>query len=83
MTQATAPVFPPCPRCGSSGVVEIVYGLPGGEAVAAEQRDEIVLGGCLVGDESPDYVCRACDEPLPWARSAATRRVTVWLRAND
>jgi hypothetical protein len=36
----------------------------------AEQRGEIVLGGCLVGPESPDYECRDCHAALPWVRRA-------------
>ena len=36
----------------------------------AEIRGEIVLGGCMVGDESPDYQCRGCGTYLPWVRPA-------------
>lgn len=64
---ATEPL-PPCPRCGSTGVVEILYGYPTADAFEAERRGDIALGGCVIGDESPDYICRACREPLPWAR---------------
>jgi hypothetical protein len=60
--------FPPCPRCGSINAVEIVYGLPDVELGMAAERGEVVLGGCIVRDESPDYQCRACDSPLPWVR---------------
>ena len=40
------------------------------EAGEAAQRGEIVLGGCMVGDESPDYQCRGCGSDLPWVRPA-------------
>ncbi len=61
----TAP-FPPCPRCGSTNAVPIEYGYPSAELFEASQRGEIVLGGCVIGFESPDYECRECDRPLPW-----------------
>ena len=64
----TSPPFPPCPRCGSTDAIEVVYGEPTHEAFLASERGEIVLGGCLVGDESPDYECRGCRAPLPWVR---------------
>jgi hypothetical protein len=49
-------------------MVEIVYGLPDRELVEAELRHEVVLGGCIVGPESPDFECRSCHAPLPWVR---------------
>ena len=64
----TATTLPPCPNCGSTDAVEISYGLPTHEAGEAGQRGEIVLGGCLVGPESPDFECRSCKAPLPWPR---------------
>jgi hypothetical protein len=64
----TSPPFPPCPRCGSTDAVEIIYGLPDMELGMAAERGEVVLGGCIVGDESPDYECRRCGTPLPWVR---------------
>jgi hypothetical protein len=66
-----APAFPPCRRCGSTDVVEIVYGLPDVELRVAAERGEVVLGGCIVGDELPDYDCRGCGSPLPWVRPEA------------
>jgi hypothetical protein len=48
--------------------VEIIYGLPDVELGMAAKRGEVVLGGCISGDESPDYECRSCHSPLPWAR---------------
>jgi hypothetical protein len=58
--------FPPCPACGSLELLEIVYGYPGHELFEADARGEVVLGGCVVGPESPDYECRDCHAPLPW-----------------
>ena len=62
------PAWPPCPACGSTDAVEIVYGLPGGDLAEAADRGDVVLGGCMVGPESPDYECRSCQSPLPWVR---------------
>ncbi len=64
----TATQIPPCPACGSRDAVEIAYGYPSFEMSLAEQRGEIVLGGCVIGPESPDYECRNCHAPLPWVR---------------
>jgi hypothetical protein len=59
--------FPACPHCGSAAEpLPIVYGYPTHEAFEAEQRGELVIGGCLIGDESPDYQCRDCRAALPW-----------------
>ena len=57
-----------CPRCGQAITpVPILYGYPSNEAFEASMRGEIRLGGCVVGEESPDYACPACDALLPWA----------------
>jgi hypothetical protein len=56
----------PRPRCGSTDAVQIIYGLPDFELGEAAQRGEVLLGGCIVGPESPDYECRNCHAPLPW-----------------
>ena len=62
----TTTVLPPCPACGSTDAIRILYGLPTHEAFEASERGKFALGGCVVGDESPDYECRACGAPLPW-----------------
>ena len=56
----------PCPTCGSTDALRILYGYPTEEAFEASERGELTLGGCMVGEESPDYECRGCGAPLPW-----------------
>jgi hypothetical protein len=48
-----------CPRCGGP-MLPIVYGYPGIEMREAEQRGEIVLGGCTVDSGMPAFSCRSC-----------------------
>jgi len=60
-----AHVFPPCPECESRDAVAIAWGYPSAETWEAE-RGEVVIGGCLVGPESPAYECRDCHVPLQW-----------------
>ena len=68
-----ARIFPPCPACSSRDAVAIAYGYPSPEMWDAERRGDIVLGGCLVGPESPEYECRGCGAFLPWTRGGAGR----------
>ena len=48
-----------CPTCGGK-VVIINYGEPTYEAYQAEQRGELVLGGCLIGPDAADWQCVQC-----------------------
>ena len=57
-----------CPRCGSSNVCEILYGMPTSEAFELEEQGKIILGGCdIVMDDMPmpDYGCLDCK--FKWA----------------
>ncbi len=49
-----------CPRCGSQAVLPIVYGYPGPELTEESIAGEVALGGCMVGPDSPDRLCRNC-----------------------
>ena len=51
-----------CPSCGSKDIAMILYGLPGmtEELEKAIANKEVALGGCLVHDEAPQWVCNAC-----------------------
>lgn len=56
-----------CPRCKAEiEPVPIVYGYPTSELWDEALTGRVQLGGCMVGDESPDYACPACEAPLPW-----------------
>ena len=57
---------PACPSCGSTDAVRMVYGYPTAETFEAAERGEVQLGGCVIGEESPDYACQGCGNPLPW-----------------
>lgn len=54
-----------CPYCGSPRVIPIMYGLPLPDLVAAEERGELILAGCVVDVDSPAFHCRACGRDLP------------------
>lgn len=45
---------PRCPSCGQEGM-RIQYGMPAGPPGPG-----VVLGGCIVDPESPDFVCSTC-----------------------
>ncbi len=49
-----------CPQCGSSSVDSIIYGEPNLELMEAAQRREVVLGGCVIRENSPKFVCKQC-----------------------
>lgn len=48
-----------CPACGNK-VVVIQYGEPTAETFAAEEKGELVIGGCLIGPNSADWQCIKC-----------------------
>lgn len=43
-------------------MVPIVYGMPGPELIEASGRGDVSIGGCVVHDDMPAYVCSACGE---------------------
>ncbi len=50
-----------CPSCGSPEVAQIVFGYPTEETLDAGARGSVVLGGCIVSDNDPEWHCKACD----------------------
>jgi hypothetical protein len=55
-----------CAECGSTHAVPIVYGLPGPELQAQAEAGEVILGGCVVDDDSPVWHCGDCG--YEWGR---------------
>jgi hypothetical protein len=58
-----------CPSCGERTTpVPIVYGMPGPEdmaaTLAAADGGELVIGGCVMTGDDPQYACPACREPV-------------------
>ena len=51
-----------CPECGSDSIAEILYGLPAYDEQMERDLDagKIVLGGCCVSDDSPEWHCNKC-----------------------
>lgn len=58
-----APARPSCPRCAgtASAVIPIVYGMLAPSSQDALDREEFHAGGCVVGEDSPDWFCRTCE----------------------
>jgi hypothetical protein len=49
--------MPTCPECGAE-VVPIVCGMPGPELFDGEAAGRVVLGGCVIEEESPNWACK-------------------------
>lgn len=53
-------ITPSCPTCRSSeDVVEIIYGYPD-ESLVKSGREDFILGGCCICEDSPGWYCRKC-----------------------
>jgi transposase-like protein len=53
-----------CPFCNSENVAEILYGLPVGSKQLDKELEskKMVLGGCMISDDSPLYKCNDCQK---------------------
>lgn len=49
-----------CPKCGER-LIEIIYGMPGSDLFEAEERGEVILGGCCLSGDDPKYHCKNCN----------------------
>ena len=49
-----------CPSCSGHDIRRIMYGLPTDETLRRAERGEVVLGGCTVFDDMPDWRCMTC-----------------------
>ena len=50
-----------CKHCGCE-VLPIIYGLPAPTLLEAAERGELILGGCCIPQENPDYQCPICGQ---------------------
>lgn len=51
-----------CPSCGSNRVSEILHGMPAFSDELEKEMNEgrVVLGGCCVTDDDPEWECAEC-----------------------
>ena len=59
-----------CPKCKQKTGVNIGYGYPTPDIIEQVERQEIVLGGCIVGENQPDRHCISCEHQWQIARRA-------------
>ena len=50
-----------CPQCGGK-IVDIVYGEPTAETMDAVERGEVMLGGCCITEDAPEWQCVRCGQ---------------------
>jgi hypothetical protein len=46
-----------CLKCKSEKVKRILYGYP----IPGKVKDDDILGGCVISDESPTFHCLKCE----------------------
>jgi hypothetical protein len=57
-TKKTSKAVRICPQCGVAGkVTRIIYGLPDPGLARDAELGKVVLGGCVIDDDSPVFVC--------------------------
>ena len=49
-----------CPKCKTSKVVSIVYGMPDYSLAEDEMKGKVILGGCVIHEDAPEYHCKEC-----------------------
>lgn len=73
-----------CPKCKSTHVSQILYGMPTHEAFKMAERGELILGGCMIMPGQPDYGCLDCK--FQWSKrsllSTAIKKIRVKLIDN-
>lgn len=55
---------PLCQKCRAP-MLPILFGMPTHEAFEASERGEVILGGCCVTGNDPDWQCPTCGATLP------------------
>lgn len=58
------PYKPSCPYCGSQNISYILYGMPVHDEELERQieRNEVVIGGCVITELSEQWFCQDCKE---------------------
>lgn len=51
---------PKCPKCGHK-LIKIVYGMPDSKLMEKAKRREVILGGCEITGEMPEFHCNQCN----------------------
>lgn len=59
-----------CPTCGKTPIAEIAYGLLTKIDVKDINEGSIVLGGCCITDDSPQWHCTHCGQDIQRTKSA-------------
>ena len=49
-----------CPRCGELGALPVVYGLPDIATMDLAEEGKVILGGCVLDPDDPDWLCLPC-----------------------
>ena len=74
-----------CKQCGSHEILPGVYGLPTAETLARAALGEVLLGGCVVLGDEPDWRCAKCGAPFDIAEFAPgwVQELLVELKARS
>jgi hypothetical protein len=67
-----------CPRCGSTNVAKLVFGLITPEGAESYRGKNVVFGGCCVPRSEPRSECRECGKRFG-GRSSALSEVAQKL----
>ena len=53
---------PKCPHCKTTSIAEILWGFPPTSDFLQDQikQKKIVLGGCIITDNDPQWECNSC-----------------------
>ncbi len=78
--RAQRPGLPACPACGSTRVLPVLYGYPNALMRTAAAAGKVLLGGCAVDLDVPNWGCRLCGHTWITAAERSARR--AWLRRH-
>jgi hypothetical protein len=52
---------PKCQECQSENVAAIEFGFPSPEMIEGSDKGDIILGGCCVDVDNPEWHCMGCE----------------------